>query len=259
MAGLFKGNVRVEGDFAVTGAKAAAVALPDGSLFSGYIRFTPAVARLSAEEFVDQALRARLRMRELMIGHDHGFGRGREGDVNTLRELGASRRFAVDVVPAVAGPEGRAVSSSTIRAAVAAGDLEAAIGGLGRRYSVGAHVVSGARRGRLLGYPTINIAPPPRKLLPALGVYAVRAETPHGTFGGMLNLGGRPTFDDPTVTLEAHLFDASIDLYGAAVRLEFVSRLREVRRFESGEALAAQLATDERQARSALGALTQTL
>lgn len=223
------------------------------------LRFTPRLARLSAGEFVDEVLLRRLAMRELLIGHDHGFGRGREGDVGTLQELGASRHFAVDVVPAVAGPQGSAVSSSAIRAAIAAGDLELASGGLGRRYSVAAHVVSGARRGRLLGFPTINIAPPPRKLLPAHGVYAVRAETPHGAFGGMLNLGGRPTFDDPTVTLEAHLFGADVDLYGSAVRLEFVSRLREVRRFESGEALAAQLAVDERQARSALGALTQTL
>lgn len=223
------------------------------------LRFTPQVARLTAEQFVDEVLIRRLALRELLIGHDHGFGRGRAGDVTTLQELGVSRGFAVEVVPALAGAEGRAISSSAIRAAVAGGDLAAAAAGLGRRYSVGAHVVSGARRGRMLGFPTINITPPPRKLLPAHGVYAVRAETPRGAFGGMLNLGGRPTFDDPTVTLETHLFGAHLDLYGEAVRLEFVSRLRDTRRFESGAALAAQLADDERQARVALGALTQTL
>lgn len=223
------------------------------------LRFTAQVARLTAQQFVDEVLLRRLAMRELLIGHDHGFGRGRAGDVTTLQELGGTRNFSVEVVPAHADRDGRAVSSSAIRSAVAAGELAAAAAGLGRRYSVGAHVVSGARRGRILGFPTINVAPPPRKLLPAHGVYAVRAETPRGAFGGMLNLGGRPTFGDPTVALEAHLFDAGVDLYGAAVRLEFVARLRDVRRFESGAALAAQLADDERDARSALGALTQTL
>ncbi|MBA3891124.1 MAG: bifunctional riboflavin kinase/FAD synthetase [Gemmatimonadaceae bacterium] len=223
------------------------------------LRFTSAVARLTAEQFVDEVLLRRLSMRELLIGHDHGFGRGRAGDVTTLQELGASRDFVVDVVQAVAGPGGRAVSSSAIRNAIAAGDLATASGGLGRRYSVSARVVSGARRGRLLGYPTINITPPPRKLLPGHGVYAIRAETPKGAFGGMLNHGPRPTFDDPHITLEAHLFNADVDLYGSSVRLEFVSRLRDVRRFDSADALAAQLAVDERHARDALGALTQTL
>lgn len=223
------------------------------------LRFTPALARLSAERFVDEVLLQGLAMCELLIGHDHGFGRGRAGDVGTLQQLGASRGFQVEVVPAVNGPHGGTVSSSAIRSAIAAGDLAGAAGGLGRRYSASAHVVSGARRGRLLGFPTINIAPPPRKLLPPHGVYAVRAETPSGAFGGMLNLGTRPTFDDASVLLEAHLFDADVDLYGSAVRVEFVSRLRDVRRFESAGALAAQLAADERHARDALGALTQTL
>lgn len=223
------------------------------------VRFTPDVARLSAEEFVDRMLLGRLGMRELMIGHDHGFGRGREGDFHTLQTLGGERGFAVEVVDAVAGSSGEHVSSSAIRAAVARGDLEAAADGLGRRYAVSGRVVTGAQRGRGMGFPTINIVPPPRKLLPAQGVYAVRVASPQGTFAGMLNFGARPTFDDPAVTLEAHLFDTDVGLYGAPVRLEFVARLRDVRRFDSPDALRAQLAIDEREARSALGALTQTL
>lgn len=221
--------------------------------------FTPPLARLTAEQFVEQVLERRVRMRELLIGHDHGFGRGRAGDVTTLQGIGARRGFRVEVVEAVAGPGGDAISSSAIRRAVAEADLAAVHDGLGRRYAVTGRVVSGARRGRLLGFPTINITPPARKLLPAHGVYAVWAETPHGSFGGMLNLGSRPTFGDPTVMLEAHLFDAGADLYGATVRLEFVARLRDVRRFDSADALVAQLAEDERNARAALRALTQTL
>lgn len=221
--------------------------------------FTAGLARLTAEEFVDAILIGRLGLRELLIGHDHGFGRGRAGDVATLRDIGQRRGFAVDVVEAVASDDGEAISSSTIRRAVARGDLDAAADGLGRRYSVAGPVVSGARRGRLLGFPTINVAPPPRKLLPAVGVYAVRVATPRGSFDGMMNLGPKPTFGDESVTLEAHLFDADADLYGAPVRIEFVTRLRDVRRFESSDALAAQLRADEAQARGALRALTQTL
>lgn len=221
--------------------------------------FTAAIARLSAEEFVDRVLLPRLGMRELLLGHDHRFGRGREGDPETLQQIGAARGFAVDVVDVYAGPEGRPVSSSSIRAAVSAGDLAGAAAGLGRRYAVAGRVVSGARRGRLLGFPTINIVPPRRKLLPAHGVYSVVVETPLGRFGGMLNLGAKPTFDDPAVTLEAHLFDADADLYDAPVRLEFLSRLRDVRRFDSPDALVAQLREDEAQARRTVRALTQTL
>ena len=223
------------------------------------VRFSPAVAALTAEEFVDDVLRRRLRMRSLLIGHDHGFGRGREGDAGTLHQLGAARGFDVEVIEAVHGPSGQVVSSTAIREAVARGALDAAAEGLGRRYSVAGRVVSGAARGRLLGFRTINLAPPPGKLLPAHGVYAIRAETPHGTFGGMLNHGPRPTFGDAEVALEAHLFDASADLYGATVRLDFVARLRGVQRFDSPEALVAQLQADERSAREALRALTQTL
>lgn len=221
--------------------------------------FTPALARLTAEEFVDDVLVPRLRMGALLIGHDHGFGKGRAGDAATLQRLGAARGLAVEVVDALQGPGESPVSSSVIRAAVSAGDLDTAAAGLGRRYAVNGRVVSGARRGRLLGYPTINIVPPERKLLPAHGVYAVVAETPVGSFGGMLNLGAKPTFDDPTVTLEAHLFDADVDLYAAPVRLQFLSRLRDVRRFDSPDALVAQLHEDERRARRAVRALTQTL
>lgn len=215
--------------------------------------FTPTLARYTAEDFVDLVLRPRYGMRRLLIGHDHGFGRGRSGDVETLRRLGAARGFAVDVVPPVFGPDGEPISSSAIRRAIGAGDLDGAADALGRRYAVCGKVVSGVRRGRLLGYPTVNVElPSARKLLPPNGVYAVIADTPRGTFGGMMNLGPRPTFDDQAVSLEVHLFDADDDFYGQRVRVAFVERLRDTMRFPTADALVAQLARDEADARRAL-------
>lgn len=217
------------------------------------VPFTPALQRYSAEQFVDDILRHRFLMRALVIGYDHGLGRGREGDAELLRALGARRGFDVDVVDAVLDDDGQPISSTAIRHAIAEGDLNRASRGLGRMYSASGTVVRGEQRGRLLGFPTINVAAPsPRKLLPPEGVYAVRVQTPSGPFGGMMNLGPRPTFGDAATSLEAHLFDTAADLYGAPVKLEFVSRLRDVQRFPSADALVAQLHADAVQARGAL-------
>jgi riboflavin kinase/FMN adenylyltransferase len=215
--------------------------------------FTPTLAQYTAENFVDLVLRPRYGMRRLLVGYDHGFGRDRSGDVETLRRLGASRGFAVDVVPPVIGPDGHAISSSRIRRTVELGDLDRAADALGRRYAVIGRVLSGARRGRLLGFPTINVgAASPRKLFPPLGVYAVVVDTPRGCYGGMLNYGPRPTFGEDAAAMEVHLFDVDEDLYGVRVRVEFVRRLRETVRFPSAAALVGQLARDEREARRAL-------
>jgi riboflavin kinase/FMN adenylyltransferase len=221
--------------------------------------FTRELADLSAEDFVDRVLCKRFRMAELLIGHDHGFGRGREGDVSTLRSLGAARGFRVDVVAPVETDDGEPVSSSRIRRAIIAGDLNAAAAGLGRAYSVSGPVVHGDARGRRLGFPTLNVQlGSPRKLLPPDGVYAVDVVTSRGRFGGMLNLGGRPTFGDHGRTIEVHLFEASGDFYGDLVRVAFVARLRDVVRFSGPEALKAQLADDERAARRALTAVAES-
>lgn len=215
------------------------------------VPFTPAFAAQSAEDFVDRGLLERFRMRELLIGHDHGFGRGREGDVETLRGLGRARGFAVDVVPPVETDAGEPISSSRIRRAVAAGALADAHAALGRPYGVSGRVVPGEARGRTLGFRTLNVQPDsPRKLLPADGVYAVEVRTTRGQYGGMLNLGGRPTFGDERRTIEAHLFDAEGDFYGEVVEVDFVARLRDTMRFDGPAALVTQLAADERAARA---------
>ena len=215
--------------------------------------FTPELQRYAPEAFV-ALLRRRYRMRELLIGHDHAFGRGRMGGVDVLRALGAEHGFGVEVVAAVSVGDGLPVSSTAIRRAVAGGELERAARALGRPYAVSGRVVHGEKRGRLLGYPTLNLElPAARKLLPPLGVYAVRAQTPLGTYGGMMNLGPRPTFGDAAVTLEAHLFGDAPELYGARVRIDFVSRLRDTMRFADASALVAQLGRDAEAARAVLG------
>jgi riboflavin kinase / FMN adenylyltransferase len=217
------------------------------------VPFTAELAAYSAEDFVEGILRRCFRMRELLIGYDHGFGRQRAGNVDVLRTLGERDGFRVEVVDPVSTADGHSVSSTSIRRAVAGGDLDRAAASLGRLYSVSGRVVEGAQRGRTIGFPTINLgAPPHRKLLPPEGVYAVQVQTPAGPVGGMMNLGPRPTFGDSATSLEAHLFDTRGNFYGSHIRIDFVARLRETRKFASAEQLTAQLRHDERDARNAL-------
>lgn len=218
------------------------------------LRFDRRMAGLTPEEFVKGILLDRCQMKELVIGHDHGFGRGRSGDVDTLQRLGAVYGFEVDVVTAVDVGD-QHVSSSRIRRAVAGGDLASAARMLGRPYRVNGRVVEGERRGRQIGVPTINLGDiPPQKLLPPDGVYAVRVEWRGGRVGGMMNQGARPTFRDGRRVLEAHLFDFDGDLYDEWVRLEWIERLRDVQSFASVEALQQQLERDRTRALAVLSA-----
>jgi riboflavin kinase/FMN adenylyltransferase len=216
------------------------------------LRFDDRLRAMEPERFVRTVLCERYAMRELVIGEDHGFGRGRQGDVAMLRRLGKALGFAVDVVPPVRDAVAGIISSSRIRTAVAHGNLELAARLLGRPVAISGVVMSGARRGRSIGVPTINLPVPPRKVLPPDGVYAVRVEWPGGRTGGMMNQGPRPTVGDMTRTLEAHLFDFEGDLYGQWIKLEWVARLRDVQRFESLAALKQQLAKDREGALKAL-------
>jgi riboflavin kinase / FMN adenylyltransferase len=218
------------------------------------LRFDRRMASLSPEEFVEGILIDRCQVKELVIGHDHGFGRGRSGDVETLRRLGAKHGFDVDVVAEVDVGD-QHVSSSRIRRAVAGGDLASAARMLGRPYRVSGRVVEGERRGRTIGVPTINLGDiPPQKLLPPDGVYAVRVEWRGGRAGGMMNQGARPTFQDGRRTLEAHLFDFEGDLYDEWVRVEWLERLRDVQSFSSIDALKQQLDRDRIRALAVLAA-----
>jgi riboflavin kinase / FMN adenylyltransferase len=217
-----------------------------------FLPFTPALAALDAEQFTRDVLVGQYRVRQLVMGYDHGFGRGRAGDVDLLRRLGAREQFEVTAVDAVRDG-GEAISSTLIRSAVAHGDLGTAERWLGRPYSTRGVVERGDGRGRTIGIPTLNLtAPDPRKLLPPDGVYAVRVEWRRVRYGGMMNQGARPTFGIAERALEIHLFDFDEELYGEAVTVEWVRRLRDVKTFPSREALVAQLARDARAAQDSL-------
>jgi len=215
--------------------------------------FTPDVAALDAESFVQRVLIGRCRMRELVIGYNHKLGRGRHGDAAALSAMGERIGFQVHVVPATLAADGTVVSSTAVREALRQGELAHVAELLGRPYEVRGKVVPGHQRGRVLGYPTMNVVPDDaKKLLPPDGVYAVRATTPAGEFGGMMNVGGRPTFGELERTVEVHLFDSGGAPYGACVSVSVIHRLRSVMRFDGVEALVAQLAEDAGAARIAL-------
>jgi riboflavin kinase / FMN adenylyltransferase len=213
--------------------------------------FTPEFAAMRAREFVPQYFCERLRVREVVIGHDYCFGRGREGNIDLLSEMGASHGFTVQVVWAVEA-EGAVVSSSLIRAMLRLGKVAEAGRLLGHLYGVSGQVVRGkGRGGKLLGVPTANIRPV-NELLPASGIYAVRGRRGAAIFPGVANIGTCPTFDNCEFSLEVHLFDFEADLYGEDLGVDFVARLREERRFPSIEALAGQIHADIAAARQVL-------
>jgi riboflavin kinase/FMN adenylyltransferase len=234
-----------------TGPERREILAQTGLDYAVLLRFDRAMATLSPEAFVRDILLRGCGMRELVIGHDHGFGQGRQGDVELLRRLGRKLDFAVDVVSALE-VDGHPVSSTRVRRAVAGGDLPLAARLLGRPYFATGQVVTGDGRGKAIGFPTANLAGiPARKLLPPDGVYAVRVEWRGGRADGMMNQGGRPTFQQAERSLEVHLLDFAGDLYGEWLKVQWVARLRDVQRFPSPEALRAQLERDRSSARAA--------
>jgi riboflavin kinase/FMN adenylyltransferase len=223
-------------------------------------RFDAAFAAQSPETFVDEVLVRALRARAVVLGPDFRFGANRAGDVALLQQLGRARDF--DVVPLAPLCDGGApISSSRVRAAVGAGEVAIAAALLGRVHDLDGEVVRGAERGRTIGFPTANLRASD-VLLPADGVYSVVARrlddpsTP--VLRGVANLGVRPTLGAGR-SIEVHLFDWSGDLYGAPLRVGFVARLREERRFEGLEALRAQIARDAAEARATIGGREQEL
>jgi riboflavin kinase/FMN adenylyltransferase len=222
------------------------------------LRFDAQVADTEAERFVAETLLPMGEVVGFVVGYDFRFGKGRRGDVALLESLGRARGFEVECVAAQADEAG-AVKSTRVREAVAAGEMRAAAGLLGRPHFVTGRVVAGEARGRALGFRTANVAPPdPRKLLPPDGVYAVRVDV--GAAGapaaapGVANLGVRPTFGGGARVLEVHLLDGEWSLYSETVAVYFVERLRGEIAFEDGDALAAQIARDVACARVALAA-----
>jgi riboflavin kinase/FMN adenylyltransferase len=220
--------------------------------YAVFLSFNHVLAEYSPRRFVEEILMDRLGVQELVIGYDHGFGKGRSGDALTLRDIGRDLKFTVDVVsPIRAGEE--PVSSSRIRAALLRGDVGEARRGLGRPYCIRGMVVRGEGRGRSLGFPTANLwVPGNGKLIPHPGVFAVRAGVKGGLLEGAIHIGPRPTFRGSPPTIELHLMDFDGDLYGEQIRVEFIQYLRDVRPFASASALVEQLKADVDAARTAL-------
>lgn len=216
-------------------------------------------ARLRPEEFVKTVLVEGLGCTTVVVGHDHRFGAGREGDVDLLRDCGETFGFDVVHIPAHIEDE-LTVSSTKVRQRLGDGDCTGAAALLGRPHAWAGQVIRGDGRGRTLGYPTANLsALEPQQLLPAAGVYAARiagheSDAP-SIWDGMVHIGNRPTFDaeDRPPTVEAHLFDADgPNLYGQNLEIQFIQRLRGTEKFDGADALQAQLNRDEMAARDAL-------
>ncbi len=229
--------------------------------YAVFLPFTPVLAQYTPRRFVEEILVGRLGVKELVIGYDHHFGRGRAGDAETLRALGSELGFEVDVVgPVGAGGAEEAgehpISSTGIRRSLLAGDMVSAGEALGRPYSLRGLVVRGDQRGRTLGFPTANLevrgGGVGQKLIPPPGIYAVRGILRSGTYDGALHLGPRPTFRGSPPTIEVHLLDFGRDIYGEEIRVDFVRYLREIRPFDSQRALVDQMREDVVEAREIL-------
>jgi riboflavin kinase/FMN adenylyltransferase len=211
--------------------------------------FTKDFAALSADDFI-QRLADAGEVRQIFVGEDFQFGHDRGGNVRAL--TGAGPRYGFDVVVAKPVKEGGEVVSSTrIRNALLAGEVENAARLLGRPYSVRGTVVHGAKRGRELGFPTINLSVPPERLLPRDGIYAMSVHVRDEEIAAAASLGVRPTFGGGDRTLEAYLLDWEGDVYGDRIEAAFVRRLRDELRFASAAELSAQIARDVEATRAA--------
>ena len=197
---------------------------------------------LDPESFFEQIVQQKLLARGLVEGPNFFFGKNRAGTIETLQQLCDSHQLSLKIVTAEKSDHGM-ISSSAIRKALFEGDVTAAAKQLGRPYSISGRVVSGAKRGREIGFPTANLAEV-ETALPADGVYACQCVLEEKQWPVAVSIGGNPTFDDAQHKVEAHLIGYEGELYGETLRVEFLSRIRAMRRFESRDDLIAQLGED---------------
>lgn len=213
--------------------------------------FDTAFASLSADEWVERYLVAHLHPAHVVVGFNFSYGKARGGNPEHLIAAGKKHGFTVEVIEPVV-IEGMVVSSTRVREFLLEGNVEGAAILLGRPFAITGTVIKGDQRGRTIGFPTANVEPD-HELLPEHGVYASRVDIGSGdAIDAVTNVGKRPTFGGKTVTVETFLLDWSGDLYGRALRVELIARLREERRFEGIDALKAQLAKDVENARRLL-------
>lgn len=217
------------------------------------LRFDAALAGLAAEEFIERVLVRALRARQVVIGEGFRFGQGRGGDVEILRRAGRARGFDVLAVPPrIAG--GAPVSSTRVRSAIAAGQLDEARMLLGRDYRISGRVAAGLKLGRTLGFPTANLRLL-RRVSPVAGIYAVRVSGAGlDRRAGVASVGTRPTVNGTEWLLEVHLFDYAGTLYGERLDVDFIAWLREEIRFGDLDAMTDRMHDDARRARAVLDA-----
>jgi len=207
--------------------------------------FTRKMSEMSAVDFYNEYLIKKLDIKGIVIGYDHAFGRGREGNVDFLKELSQGAGITVVRVDEEFF-NSRPVSSTWLRSELGAGNFPVASSLLGRRYSLTGHVIRGVSRGRELGFPTANVMPDNAdKIVPADGVYAVEVIIGRaGPMKGMLNIGNNPTFSGAERSIEVNIFDFSGDLYESEITIVFHRRIRDEVRFSSVEGLIKQLKKD---------------
>ena len=216
------------------------------------IPFTQEFSQLSSKEFIKKVLIDAIQTKMLVIGYDHRFGKNREGSFEYLKANSSDFGFELEEISRQ-DVEEIAVSSTKIRKALESGDVKTAESCLGRPYELNGLVIKGQQIGRSIGFPTANIhIPNDYKLIPKDGVYAVEASVDGTLYKAMLNIGNRPTVDGTKKTVEANLFDFQGDLYDKQITVYFHEFLREERKFDSLEALKAQLVLDQKSARSLL-------
>ncbi len=217
-----------------------------------FIPFTLEFSRKTPEEFINEYLLAYFQVKKLVIGFDFHFGRNRSGSAQVLSRLSSEIGFEFEEFPEFS-LDGEKVSSSKIRAALARVDFASAERSLGRPYSILEKVIPGEKRGREIGFPTVNLIPDGPLPLP-FGVYASRIVAGENTWLGVSNYGTRPTVGSERPQLETHILDFDGDLYGEMVEVIPVQHLREERRFSSLDALKEQIGMDRDQARKILAA-----
>ena len=206
--------------------------------------FTSEFASQSSYSFI-RKLNEALKVEEIIIGEDFVFGKNREGSVNWLKERKSEFGYKLKVMPLLkVGKE--KLSSSLIRHWLREGRIREVTQWLGRPPTILGEVVEGKSRGKLLGYPTANLEPHPDKLLPCPGVYAGRVILKEGIFKGIVNIGGKPTFGENSVGVEAHILGFKGNVYGEKMKIELVDKIREIRKFSSPFSLVRRLEEDKR-------------
>jgi riboflavin kinase/FMN adenylyltransferase len=208
--------------------------------------FTRELSEMSAAEFLEKVLHHIYNVKKLVIGHDHRFGHHRAEGFEEYKKYGEKLGIEIEQTPPLVDGD-VTVSSSVIRRLLENGDVAAANHFLGYPYALSGEVIRGNQIGRTLGFPTANILPNPLKLVPKTGIYAVKIEVRGNTYNGMLNIGFRPTVSaENQLNIEANIFDFSADIYGETIKIVFLQRIRDERKFDGLNELAQQIEMDKR-------------